>query len=70
MPEPEVSKEELARRVSYLNHGGVKILVLDVSEVADTEKTLYFMERCQDEIMKQPLKSVLLLSNVTNARLQ
>ncbi len=54
-------------KVEYLMHKGAQILVLDVSHSHSVEENLAAFHQAREIILKQPPKSVKLLTDVTRA---
>jgi len=54
-------------RVYFKEHKGKMILVQDMTGLVEVKACMKIFDRAQDLILKEPLKSVRLLTNVTDA---
>ncbi|MDD3803919.1 MAG: hypothetical protein PHW02_06030 [bacterium] len=55
-------------RVFFLCSGDSRILIMDLSAVTDMQESIKIIDECEKTIEKLPLKSVLLLTDVSNSR--
>jgi hypothetical protein len=55
------------KQVYFKVHKGKSILVQDLTGIEDVKVSIAIFDRTQSMILKEPLKSVRLLTNVTNA---
>lgn len=54
-------------RVSFIKHNGRDVLVVDISDLKNVEESIAVLQSATRLIKTQAPKSVLLLTNVTNA---
>jgi hypothetical protein len=63
-----ISKEEITvPRVEFILYKGVRILDLDVRDSRDVDQNIEAFRLAEELAMKEPLKSLRLLTDVTNA---
>lgn len=55
-------------KVEFIEHNGKKILFMDIRDTADVQESIKTGDQAKAIIFAQPQKSVLLLTDVTNAR--
>lgn len=54
-------------RVFFINSKGKHILVLDLSSMTDVKESVRIIDECEEMIMRLPMKSVCLLTDVTDS---